>query len=185
MPKKHSRLSAEDWLRLGLDALAESGPHALKAEPLARRIGMTKGSFYWHFSDLNDFHVRILTHWKETALAAISASRSADQTPTQKLHGVGRMLSGSDPLGQRNGLEPAIRAWANSDETAAGVMAEVDRARLAHIADLLRAIGLTNPDFPRLVYGSFLGMEALAGTMSEKDGVLSTLTAALLALQEA
>ncbi|MBP8098362.1 MAG: helix-turn-helix transcriptional regulator, partial [Arenimonas sp.] len=43
------RLSAEDWARAALDVIAEQGLAAVAVEPLARRLGVTKGSFYWHF----------------------------------------------------------------------------------------------------------------------------------------
>ena len=44
-----SRLSADDWALAALDVIAEQGLAAVAVEPLARRLGVTKGSFYWHF----------------------------------------------------------------------------------------------------------------------------------------
>jgi AcrR family transcriptional regulator len=46
------QLSATDWLRQGLKTLAQSGFTALKAEPLAKAMGVSRGSFYWHFADI-------------------------------------------------------------------------------------------------------------------------------------
>ena len=46
---RNSRLSAEDWAQAALDLIAEQGVGAVAVEPLARRLGVTKGSFYWHF----------------------------------------------------------------------------------------------------------------------------------------
>jgi AcrR family transcriptional regulator len=46
-----SRLSVDDWIRGGFAILAEEGIKALKIERLCRRLGVTKGSFYWHFTD--------------------------------------------------------------------------------------------------------------------------------------
>ncbi len=46
-----NRLSADDWLNAALDEIAAHGVHALAVEPLARRLGVTKGSFYWHFEN--------------------------------------------------------------------------------------------------------------------------------------
>jgi AcrR family transcriptional regulator len=65
------QLSAADWLDQGLKTLAQSGFTALKAEPLARAMGVSRGSFYWHFADIGAFHAAILRHWREVA-----ASRS-------------------------------------------------------------------------------------------------------------
>ena len=60
-----ARLTRPDWLLAGFQALAEAGPVALKAEPMARRLGTTKGSFYWHFADVPDFHRQMLSLWAE------------------------------------------------------------------------------------------------------------------------
>ena len=44
-------LTAEDWARAALEAIAEDGVTAVAVEPLARSLGVTKGSFYWHFAN--------------------------------------------------------------------------------------------------------------------------------------
>ena len=55
------QLSAQDWLDQGLKTLAKNGFTALKAEPLAKAMGVSRGSFYWHFADIGAFHAAILT----------------------------------------------------------------------------------------------------------------------------
>ena len=54
------QLSARDWLDQGLKALAKSGFTSLKAEPLAKAMGVSRGSFYWHFADIAAFHAAVL-----------------------------------------------------------------------------------------------------------------------------
>ena len=54
------QLTAKDWLDQGLKTLAKSGFTALKAEPLAKTMGVSRGSFYWHFADIGAFHAAIL-----------------------------------------------------------------------------------------------------------------------------
>ena len=56
------QLSARDWLDQGLKALAARGFTALKAEPLAKAMGVSRGSFYWHLADVDAFHAAILRH---------------------------------------------------------------------------------------------------------------------------
>ncbi|GKY86972.1 TetR/AcrR family transcriptional regulator [Sinisalibacter aestuarii] len=178
MPDPKRRLSADDWLRAGLSALAKTGPEALKAEPLARALGATKGSFYWHFKDVPEYRARLATHWEKTAIAALSQAAEARATPAERLHGLAA-ISGD------RAQEAAMRAWAQFDHTVTNAVAEVDLARLAYIGSVLHALGLTNPDFPRLLYSAFLGMQVLPGDAAANDSALSTLTAALLALQDA
>ena len=71
------QLSAQDWLNQGLKTLAKSGFTALKAEPLAKAMGVSRGSFYWHFADIGAFHAAILKQWREIAAEQIIASVEA------------------------------------------------------------------------------------------------------------
>src|SRR5436305_15172980 len=78
------QLSANDWLDLGLKTLARSGFTALKAEPLAKAMGVSRGSFYWHFADIGAYHAAILKHSREVAAERIIAdleASSADDNP--------------------------------------------------------------------------------------------------------
>src|SRR5258706_12846792 len=71
------QLSAKDWLDQGLKTLARSGFTALKAEPLAKAMGVSRGSFYWHFADIGAFHAAILKHWRDVAPEQIIANLEA------------------------------------------------------------------------------------------------------------
>src|SRR6187551_1541614 len=59
------RLSAEDWAQAALDLIAEQGVAAVAVEPLARRLGVTKGSFYWHFPSREALLVAALERWEK------------------------------------------------------------------------------------------------------------------------
>src|SRR5258706_766182 len=71
------QLSAKDWLDQGLKTLARSGFTALKAEPLAKAMGVSRGSFYWHFADISAFHAAILKHWRDVPAEQIIANLEA------------------------------------------------------------------------------------------------------------
>lgn len=58
------RLSAEDWAREALDQIAEQGVASVAVEPLARRLGVTKGSFYWHFPSRDALLQAALERWE-------------------------------------------------------------------------------------------------------------------------
>src|SRR6059058_2355838 len=72
------QLSADHWINQGLKALAKSGFTALKADPLAKAMGVSRGSFYWHFADLCAFHTAVLKRWREVAADQIIADVEAD-----------------------------------------------------------------------------------------------------------
>ncbi|MGM3293775.1 TetR/AcrR family transcriptional regulator, partial [Escherichia coli] len=86
----------------GLKALAKHGFTALKADPLAKAMGVSRGSFYWHFSDLGAFHAAVLMRWREIAAEQIIADvESGGGAPLRAL------LRRS--LGARLDLERAVR----------------------------------------------------------------------------
>ena len=62
------RLGPAEWVNAGLKALAKSGFSVLKADTLANRLGISRGSFYWHFADVSAFHTAILRRWRKIAL---------------------------------------------------------------------------------------------------------------------
>jgi AcrR family transcriptional regulator len=131
------QLSAKDWLDAGLKALAASGFTALKAEPLAKAMGVSRGSFYWHFADLNAFHAAILAHWREVAAERIIADLEhtpEGESPVRRL--LRRTFSG------RLALERAVRSWATSDAQARAAVQAIDRRRLDYVGMLLRKAGL-------------------------------------------
>jgi AcrR family transcriptional regulator len=149
------QLSAKDWLEAGLDALAASGFTALKAEPLAKALNVSRGSFYWHFADLNAYHSAILGHWREVAAERIIAD--LEQTPEGE-NALRRLLrrTFSRPLA----LERAVRSWATSDAQARAAVQAIDRRRLDYVELLLRKSGLPGDIAQaraQILYWTFVG----------------------------
>jgi AcrR family transcriptional regulator len=156
------QLSAKDWLDEGLRALAKRGFTALKAEPLAKTLGVSRGSFYWHFADVEAFHAAILEHWREVAAERIIADVEAatgDDNPLQVL--LRRVF------GERLALENAVRTWATVDPAARAAVQAIDRRRLTYVESLFQASGLL-PEVARaraqILYWAFLGF-ALSGSL--------------------
>ncbi|WP_300515930.1 TetR/AcrR family transcriptional regulator [Aliiroseovarius sp.] len=179
MLKNKTRLNADDWLQTGFDALVEQGPQGLKAEPLARRIGATKGSFYWHFRDLPDFHARLLAKWEERTLLALAATGQEEADAVKRLDRLGS-LNSDDPA------EQAIRAWGQDNPAVAETVARVDGHRRTMLSVTLDELDLTNPEFARIVQGAHMGLAELSSADgADNSGAMSTLLAALLALRDA
>jgi AcrR family transcriptional regulator len=149
------QLSAKDWLDAGLKALATSGFTALKAEPLSKTLNVSRGSFYWHFADLNAFHAAMLAHWREVAAERIIAgleSTPAGESPIRLL--LRRSFSG------RLSLEKAVRSWATSDAQARAAVQAIDRRRLDYVSMLLRHAGLPAEiaqSRAQILYWAFIG----------------------------
>jgi AcrR family transcriptional regulator len=154
-PSMSNQLSATDWLDLGLKTLATRGFTALKAEPLAKAMGVSRGSFYWHFADIGAFHAAVLARWHEVAAEQIIAdveAASRDENPLALL--LRRVF------GERLMLERAVRTWASVDPAARAAVQAIDRRRLGYVEGLLMQSGLST-DVARaraqILYWAFLG----------------------------
>ena len=69
--QRSSRLDASAWIEAALEALADGGVEAVRVEPLAKALDVTKGSFYWHFADRRALIDAMLTSWSDGRIAAI------------------------------------------------------------------------------------------------------------------
>ena len=149
------QLSAQDWLDQGLKTLAKSGFTALKAEPLAKTMGVSRGSFYWHFADIAAYHAEILKAWREIAAEQIIAGVEAAPGDENPLGVLLRRV-----FGERLAIENAVRIWASVDPTVRAAVQAIDRRRLGYIEGLMTKSGLS-ADAARaraqILYWAFLG----------------------------
>lgn len=160
--QSRSRLSAENWLMVGFRALADDGPSALRAEALARSLGTTKGSFYWHFKDLPDYLHKLIGLWETRAFTDILTSLDPDLPPRGRLEQLCLLAAGyQDPSYGGRALEPALRAWALSAAEVADALRRMDTRRLDALTDLCAQAGITDPAAPRALYALAVGIEAL------------------------
>lgn len=149
------QLSAEDWLNHGLKTLAEEGFTALRVVPLAKAMGVSRGSFYWHFADIEAFHAGILKLWRDIAAERIIADVDAAAGNDNALELLLRRV-----FDERLALENAVRRWAVVDAAARGAVQGIDKRRLSYVEGLLRAAGIS-PDDARtrahILYWAYLG----------------------------
>jgi AcrR family transcriptional regulator len=149
------QLSAKDWVDQGLKALASRGFTALKAEPLAKALRVSRGSFYWHFADIAAFHAAILARWHEVAAEQIIANVEAASKDEDPLALLLRRV-----FGERLMLERAVRTWASVDPAARAAVQAIDRRRLNYVEGLLAQSGLA-AELARaraqILYWAFLG----------------------------
>ncbi|QNJ95224.1 TetR/AcrR family transcriptional regulator [Mycolicibacterium fluoranthenivorans] len=113
------RLSEDDWIQAGYSLLAEDGLPALKIDRLCSRLGVTKGSFYWHFADMAAYRSALIDSWatqRGDEHAVYTEIR--DRPPRERLS----MMIGALVSPRRWKLERTMREWARTDaHVAAGV----------------------------------------------------------------
>lgn len=122
------RLGLDDWVQAGYALLAEEGIEALKIDRLCRRLGVTKGSFYWHFDGMPSYRAALVESWGELRDEDRRAfDDMSDLPPRARLSSM--MTSLVSPRHWR--LERAMREWARSDDDVAESVRAADR-RLLH-----------------------------------------------------
>ena len=180
-----SRLSQIDWIAAGFRALTSKGPQALKAEPLARDLKTTKGSFYWHFKDVPTYQAAMLAYWEEKATREMITLLDAIPAPESKLRTLAQLATQPQENYGGIGAEPAIRAWAKGDKNVADAVARVDAKRLSYLDTLFKEMGMGNPDFPRVFYAGLIGLQEIAqGEEGASEAPLATLADMMIALSE-
>ncbi|MCU0829610.1 MAG: TetR/AcrR family transcriptional regulator [Tabrizicola sp.] len=127
-----SPLTREDWLNQALTELKARGHGALKAQPLAKSLNVTRGSFYHHFDSLSDFHTAVIDHWSRQSSGQIIQAAQAAADPCKALDD---LLQTTFRSGQA--LERAIRAWSTVQPLVAKAVATVDHDRIGVAEALL------------------------------------------------
>lgn len=146
--KETVRLGASDWIEAALDVLSDQGIDRVSVEPLAKRLGVTKGSFYWHFKDRDDLLEAILSHWRRRAtLQIIDRIERADESPRDRFLRLMHLpFLGSRRSRRGAEIELSVRLWGRHDPRARAALAEVDQLRLSYIRQLLIAAGVSESD---------------------------------------
>jgi AcrR family transcriptional regulator len=149
------RLTAQDWIDFALTTLADEGFHALKVDVLARKLGVSRGSFYWHFRDLGAFHARVIEHWKQIATEGIIADIERYDAAEERLDALARHGFAHDVV-----LEVRMRAWADNNAEVARVLGDIDRRRREYMEQMLVEAGIA-PSLAatraQLFYWTYLG----------------------------
>ena len=153
------RTPRSKWIEEGLRALAAGGPEAVRIEPLARALGVSKGGFYWHFSDRQALLEEMLDAWERTwvdeVIEAVEVEGEDARSRLRRLFALAA-ASGSELLK----IELAIRNWARREEPVAERLRRVDNRRMDYMRSLFGAICEDDDDVEArclLVFSLFIG----------------------------
>jgi AcrR family transcriptional regulator len=154
------RVTREDWTMAALRALARGGVAAVAVDVLAGELGITRGSFYWHFKDREALLVAAVELWEQRTTADFIARLASLDDPEDKLCEGLRTALGAEVV---PGLEPALVAHAD-DPVIAPVLTRVIERRIAFLAEIYAELGLTPAVARRqavLAYAAYLGWAEL------------------------
>ena len=156
------RLTPGDWADAALTAIAEGGLAAVAVEPLAARLGTTKGSFYWHFAGREALLEAALTRWEEWTTSAVVVEISNDANPPaeQLRHLIVRTIE----IAEQDRVGPALQANA-THPAVARTLDRVTRARIELITTVFIRLGYAAQEAhlrALLAYSAYLGHAQLA-----------------------
>lgn len=180
------RLNADDWTAAALGAIADGGLAGVAVEPLAARLGATKGSFYWHFTNRDALITATMQLWERACTDEIIALVEAAGDPPRKL-----AVLFTTVLGQARSSRLETNVFAVAEHPlVAPVVARVSRRRLDYVEQLFTEAGFEPGEARRralLAYTAYVGQAQLAARLpallpahaddrrAYLDGVLSVL----------
>ncbi|MEP7024369.1 MAG: TetR/AcrR family transcriptional regulator, partial [Actinomycetota bacterium] len=132
-----TRTPRRTWLEAGLRALAVGGPDAVRIEPLAQALGVTRGGFYWHFEDRRALLDEMLGEWERATTDAVIAQVEREGGDARsRLRRTFALTSGSDEL---LAIDLAVRDWSRRDPAVAERLRRVDNRRMDYLRSLFGA----------------------------------------------
>ncbi|WP_101924906.1 MULTISPECIES: TetR/AcrR family transcriptional regulator [Luteimonas] len=153
---RQARLSAEDWAQAALDLIAESGVQAVAVEPLARRLGVTKGSFYWHFPSRDALLQAALERWESVEQEALFGALEKMPDPRERLRALFQVVAHE----YKSHVIYSALLKAQDHATVQPVIERVSKRRLDYLTASFRQAGLGREAAQhraRLTYTAYVG----------------------------
>ena len=170
--RKESPLSEEDWVDAAIKILKDDNVRGIKIDALCKMLGVTKGSFYWHFSTRSDLLVAMLDHWRRrTTLNVIRSVSGAGVDPKSRMKLLFALPRRSNSPASAQ-VEASIRDWSRRADLPRKAVKEVDEIRFDYITGLFADMGFDDTEARKrayLAYCILMGDSILSGTLSEMD----------------
>jgi len=131
--RRRVTLDVDAWIDAALAELANHGVDGVRVEVLARRLGVTKGSFYWHFKDRDALLAKTLERWRRRATLTL-VERNDRGTAAERLRQILQLPLRGRQATQAASVELAIRLWGRGDARARATLEEVDELRLRYVS---------------------------------------------------
>lgn len=157
-------LDRDAWIKSAVTILAEHGADGLRVEVLAKRLGVTKGSFYWHFKDRQALLEAVLEYWKAGRIRDIEKTTAVAPGGEREQLLFAIELYGANRNRKGMSIELAVRDWARHDPRAASFVEAVDLYRLECTRKLFVASGMSDAEAKSrslLLYACVFGLSLM------------------------
>ena len=159
--ERTGRLCADDWAQAALDLIAEQGVAAVAVEPLARRLGVTTGSVYWHFPSRDALLQAALERWEKVEQETVFGSLEAVPDPRERLRALFHLVAHE----ATSHVIYSELLKALDHPAVAPVINRVSQRRFDYLAASFRQAGLARGDAQhraRLAYAAYVGFLQLS-----------------------
>jgi AcrR family transcriptional regulator len=134
------KLARNDWLAEALEVLSSEGVGGVRILSLANALGVTRGSFHWHFKNRDDLLEALLRYWRiEMTESVVEHIDQIEGEPGERIRELAHYVVRTG----RTHYDPAVRAWALADPRARAVVEEVDARRVKYVASLFEQAGFS------------------------------------------
>jgi AcrR family transcriptional regulator len=138
--RREGSLSRQDWIDAARQVLITEGIERVKVEPLAEQLGVSRGSFYWHFEDRQALLDALLALWRQSALEPMRAVADDKQLSAfERYERFMRVWVQGEPYNPNYDL--AIRRWALVAPEVARIVKKTDQARIKLLTGIFRDMG--------------------------------------------
>ncbi len=161
------KVSKEQWLELGLRLLIKKGPSEIKIDRLCQAAKISKGSFYHHFKNRDEYVNSLLAFWREQNTQSIIAETEKVQSYDQK-----SQVLDSLTIGIETGTEKAIRNWAQYEAAVKRVVKKVDNERIGYLEKIISAVVGPNGNanlIAKTAYAHYVGAQQLNEVISQQE----------------
>lgn len=155
---RKAKNTAHDWIIAAFETLGDEGIDGVKVERLAKKLGTTKGSFYWHFADRPALLTAMLDFWDyEGTQAIVEMLNNSKLSANDRLIKLIEIAAETETHGlNASRVEGALRAWAGQDIAIAQRIAATEKNRIAYVTQLLNEIGFSSNDASQKAHQLYL-----------------------------
>ena len=141
-PRETGALTRQAWTDAATEVLVDRGIDHVRVDVLAKQLGVTRGSFYWHFRDREDLLRSVLQAWSESSTAQLTQRLEQARTdPLLQLRDVLSLPFRGRAARRAARIELALRAWARRDDMARAAVDQSDALRIGYIAQIFSSLG--------------------------------------------
>lgn len=147
--RAQNTLTEQSWIDAAVQHIIKDSVGDIHVEKLARDIGVTKGSFYWHFRNRQHLLQRVLEQWTERATIRITEWSKLADANENSIERIARLLALPANTSEGNHgaeIELAVRSWARRDDAAADIVAKIDKMRFENFVELISEFGFSEEE---------------------------------------